>query len=210
MIGRRGLLWHCGTCLTVWLACSGAFSSDANLMQEPAGLIRSVSTAVRQRLDTTPASQALSTAEVVSIVYTLVMPNVETTRMTASAMGIHWRRATPAQQARLQEEFPRLVVHTYAGALSRFGNQTITVLPARVAPSAERAVVRTEVRGGGQPLRIDYRLMKTAEGWKIYDFSVMGVWLTLNYRSGFAHVIATDGIDGLISKLAEKNRANGG
>lgn len=101
------------------------------------------------------------------------------------------------------------MVHTYAGALSQYGNQTITVLAARVAPTAERVIVRTEVNGGAQPLKIDYRLMKTANGWKIYDFGVMGVWLTLNYRSGFAHVIASDGIDGLISTLAEKNRANG-
>lgn len=201
--------WRCGAWLVVWATCFPAFASDAVVGQEPVGLIQGVSTAVLLRLESARKSQALSTAQAVVIVDALVMPHVETEHMTASAVGKYWRRATTAQRTRLQEEFPRLVVHTYAGALSQYGNQTITVLAARVAPTAERVIVRTEVNGGAQPLKIDYRLMKTANGWKIYDFGVMGVWLTLNYRSGFAHVIASDGIDGLISTLAEKNRANG-
>ena len=45
---------------------------------------------------------------------------------------------------------------------------------------------------------------------EIYNFSVMAIWLTLNYRNSFARVISTDGINGLISTLAEKNHASGG
>lgn len=209
MIAIRSLFWRCAVGLTLWLACAGAFATEGSQALAPDALIRSVSTAVRQGLDATSASRPLATADVIAIVDALVMPHVETVRMTASAMGRHWRRATPAQRERLQREFPRLLQHVYAGALMELGDRTITVLPARGAASAERAVVQTEVRGGAQPLRIDYRLLKTADGWKIYDFSVMGVWLTLTYRSGFAHVISTEGIDGLIAQLAEKNRANG-
>lgn len=212
---RPNLLWRCGTYLTFLGLSLGAIAADAADVTDatqtlaPAHLINNVSMAVRQRLDAGAAAQALSRAEVIDIVDSLVLPNVELARMTASAMGRHWRRATPVQQLRLQEEFLRLVVHTYAGALSQIGDQSITVLPAWGEPEDVWAVVKTEVRGGRQPIRIDYRLVKTPEGWKIFDFSVMGIWLTLNYRSSFAHVIATDGIDGLILKLAEKNRVNG-
>ena len=210
MAGHPGLLWRCVAALAGWAVCGCVWASNGNQMLEPVELIRSVSAAVLQRLEPATASAELSTAEAVVIVNAFIMPNVETERMTASALGKYWRRATPKQQAQLQMEFPRLVVHTYATALSQFNNQTITVLPARLEPSGERAMVRTEVRGDAQPLKINYRLMKTMDGWKIYDFSISGIWLTLNYRSGFANVIATDGIDGLISQLAEKNRANGG
>jgi phospholipid transport system substrate-binding protein len=201
--------WRCGVGLVVCAACFPPFASDAAVGQEPVGLIQDISTAVLLRLESARKSQTLSIAQAVVIVDALVMPHVETEHMTASALGKYWRRAKPAQQTRLRTEFPRLVVNTYAGALSQYGNQTITVLAARVAPTAERVIVRTEVNGSAQPLKIDYRLVKTANGWKIYDFSVMGVWLTLNYRSSFAHVITSDSIDGLIATLAEKNRANG-
>lgn len=186
----------------------GAFSANAAQILEPVDLIRSVSSAVSQRMFATPASQTLSTADVIIIVDTLVLPNVDAPRMTASALGRYWRRATPAQKSRLQDEFLRLVIHTYSGALSQLKNQKIIVMPTRMTTSAEQVVIRTEVHGDGQPLRIDYRLIKTSKGWKIYDFSVMGVWLIMNYRTSFARVISTKGIDGLISTLVKKNHSN--
>lgn len=56
------------------------------------------------------------------------MQNVENARTTESAMSRYWRRSTPAQQVRMQEEFPRPVDYTYANALRQFDNQTITLL----------------------------------------------------------------------------------
>ena len=67
--------------------------------------------------------------------------------------------------------------------------------------------MKTEVRGGGDPIQLDYRLEKTDIGWKIYDVNVLGVWLVENYRNSFAQEIGANGIDGLIAKLAEKNKA---
>ena len=68
-------------------------------------------------------------------------------------------------------------------------------------------VVRTEVKGKGEPIQIDYRLERTPEGWRIYDVNVLGVWLVENYRNSFAQDISAGGIDGLIAKLAERNKA---
>jgi phospholipid transport system substrate-binding protein len=48
---------------------------------------------------------------------------------------------------------------------------------------------------------------KTESGWKIYDVNVLGIWLVDNYRSSFAQEISAGGIDGLIAKLAERNKA---
>ena len=49
-------------------------------------------------------------------------------------------------------------------------------------------MVRTEIRGRGDPIQLDYRLEKTAgvgSGWKIYNLNVLGVWLVETYRSQF-------------------------
>jgi len=87
-------------------------------------------------------------------------------------------------------------------------DQTVELKPMRASPEDKEVVVRTEVRGGrGDPIQLDYRLEKTDADWKIYDVNVLGVWLVEQYRSSFAQEIGANGIDSLITKLVEKNKA---
>ena len=79
----------------------------------------------------------------------------------------------------------------------------------RCSPDDNEVVVRTEIRGRGDPIQLDYRLEKAGGGWKIYDVNVLGVWLVENYRNSFAQEIGANGIDGLIAKLAERNKSAG-
>jgi phospholipid transport system substrate-binding protein len=149
--------------------------------------------------------------KVIALVDSKVMPNVNFQRMTASAVGPAWRQATPEQQKRLQDEFKVLLVRTYSGALAQVDDQVISVKPMRSAPTDNEVVVRTEIRGRGDPIQLDYRLEKTpgqGAGWKIYNLNVLGVWLVETYRSQFAQEINAKGIDGLIAALAERNKSN--
>jgi phospholipid transport system substrate-binding protein len=103
------------------------------------------------------------------------------------------------------------LVRTYSGALAQASNLTFVVRPMRGAPDDKEVVVRTEVRGQGAPIQLDYRLEKTPDqgaGWKIYNFNVMGVWLVETYRSQFAQEINSKGVDGLITALADRNKSN--
>jgi phospholipid transport system substrate-binding protein len=148
-----------------------------------------------------------------ALVDSKIMPNVNFQRMTASAVGPAWRQATPEQQKRLQDEFKTLLVRTYAGALTQVSDQTIEMKPQRMSPDDKEVVVRTEVRGRGDPVQLDYRLEKTpgvGTGWKILNLNVLGVWLVDTYRSQFAPEINAKGIDGLIASLAARNKANAG
>jgi phospholipid transport system substrate-binding protein len=45
-------------------------------------------------------------------------------------------------------------------------------------------------------------------GWKIYNLNVLGVWLVETYRSQFAAEINAKGLEGLITTLTERNKAN--
>ena len=140
-----------------------------------------------------------------------VMPHVNFQRMTASAVGPGWRQATPEQQKRLQEEFKALLVRTYAGAVNQVTDQTIVVKPLRASPEDKEVIVRTEVRGKGDPTQLDYRVEKAPDapsGWRIYNLNVLGVWLVDNYRTQFAAEVNAKGVDGLIASLAERNKAN--
>jgi phospholipid transport system substrate-binding protein len=180
--------------------------------EAPDVLIRRLSTEV---LDTIKADKALQSGDVnkvIALVDTKIMPNVNFQRMTASAVGPGWRQATPDQQKRLQDEFKTLLVRTYSGALTQVtSEQTILVKPMRGSGDDAEVTVRTEVKGRGDPIQLDYRLEKTTgqgAGWKIYNLNVLGVWLVEQYRSQFAQEINAKGLDGLITSLAERNKAN--
>ncbi|NMM78082.1 hypothetical protein B2J86_04145 [Acidovorax sp. SRB_14] len=177
--------------------------------EAPDALIQRLSNQVLDTLRTDKSLQSGDVQKVIALVDSTVMPYVNFRRMTAAAVGPGWRQATPAQQQRLQDEFKILLVRTYAGALSQFNDQTVTVKPLRAAPEDKDVLVRTEVRGGrGDPVQLDYRLEKAGAGWKIYNLNVLGVWLVETYRSQFAQEINARGVDGLIQSLSERNKSN--
>lgn len=176
--------------------------------QAPDALIKQVSTDVLETLKADKSVKSGDLQRIIALVDEKVMPHVNFQRMTASAVGRFWRQATPEQQQRLQEEFKVLLVRTYSGALVQVKDQTVQLKPMRSRPDDKEVVVRTEVRGQGDPIQLDYRLEKASDGWKIYDVNVLGIWLVENYRNSFAQEIGANGIDGLISKLAERNKSN--
>jgi len=173
----------------------------------PDGLIQKLSEEVIASVKADPAIQAGDINKIVALVDSKVMPHVNFQKMTASAVGRHWRSATPEQRERLQAEFKTLLVRTYSGALAEVKDQSVVLKPLRAAPTDTDVVVQTEVRGRGDPIQLDYRLEKVGEAWKIYDVNVLGVWLVQQYRTSFNQEITQVGIDGLIARLAERNKA---
>jgi len=190
------------------LLCAMAFAAavPARADTAPDELIRQLSTEVIDTVKADKAIQAGDVSRIVALVDSKVMPHVNFQRMTASAVGRNWRSATPEQQKRLQEEFKTLLVRSYAGALTQVRDQTVQLKPMRANPGDTEVVVRTEVRGKGEPIQLDYRLEKAGDSWKIYDVNVIGVWLVEQYRTSFSQEISAGGIDGLIAKLAERNK----
>ncbi|MBB1162625.1 MlaC/ttg2D family ABC transporter substrate-binding protein [Aquariibacter albus] len=173
----------------------------------PDALIKQLSTSVLDSIKADKGIQAGDVQKVMLLVDQKVLPYINFQRMTASAVGRNWRQASPEQQKRLQEEFKTLLVRTYAGALSEVRDQTIELKPLRAKPEDTEVIVRSEVRGRGEPIQLDYRMEKVDSGWKIYDVNVLGVWLVETYRASFAQEISASGIDGLIAKMAERNKA---
>jgi phospholipid transport system substrate-binding protein len=176
--------------------------------ESPDLLIKRVSSEVLDKIKIDKTVQAGDMTRVMSLVDSQIMPNVNFTRMTASAVGRSWRQATPEQQKKLQDEFKTLLIRTYSGALAQVKDQTVNVKPLRAEAADTEVVVRTEVLGRGDPIQLDYRLEKAATGWKIYDLNVLGVWLVETYRTQFAQEINAKGLDGLIASLSERNKSN--
>jgi len=173
----------------------------------PEDLVQKVSGEVIESVKADKAIQAGDFKKIIALVDEKILPHLNFQRMTSSAVGRYWRQATPEQQKRLQDEFKILLVRTYAGALTQVRDHNVVMRPMRSKPEDTEVVVRTQIKGSGEPIQLDYRLEKAEGKWQIYDVNVLGVWLVDNYRSSFAQEISAGGIDGLIAKLAERNKA---
>ena len=181
---------------------AGAQAADV----APDAFVKSISNDVLDTAKADKSIQAGDIAKVITLVDQKVMPNVNFEAVTRSAVGPKWREATPEQRTKLMAEFKTLLVRVYAGALSQIKDQTTEITKTLLVPNSTQVVVQSEVKGKGEPIKLDYRLDKAEAGWKIIDVNVGGIWLVTSYRSQFAQELTAGGIDGLIAKLVERNK----
>jgi len=189
-------------------ACLGLMLSAPVLAQAgPDALVKRISSEVIDTAKTDPAIQAGNIDKVIALVDAKVMPSVNFEVMTRSAVGPQWRQASADQRGKLQAEFKTLLVRVYSGALTQIKDQTVEITKTQPVPQSTQVVVQSEVRGKGEPIKLDYRLDQYDGAWKIIDVNVGGIWLVTSYRSQFATELGKGGIDGLIGALVERNKA---
>ncbi|MEY2804384.1 MAG: hypothetical protein RL657_1720 [Pseudomonadota bacterium] len=183
--------------------------TSAWAQEAPDVFIKRLTTELLDTVKTDPALKSGDPQRLSQLVDQKVMPHLNFPRMTASAVGPAWRQASPEQRIRLQDEFKALLIRTYSGAVSQVKDHSVVVKPMRTNAQDTEVLVRTEVKGGAEPVPIDYRLEKSsdaASGWRIYNLNVAGIWLVDTYRTQFGQEINAKGIDGLIAALSDRNK----
>jgi phospholipid transport system substrate-binding protein len=172
----------------------------------PEELVRKVTADV---LDAVKSDQQLAAgdrAKALALAEQKILPHLDFREATQLAVGKAWHAATPAQQAKLVEEFRAMLVRIYSNAVEVYRGQTMRVLPVRMAAGDTEVTVRNQYRREGRPpVPVEYAMRRTPQGWKIYDITVEGVSLVLTYRAEFETVTRSSGIDGLIKRLQQKN-----
>ena len=195
---------HFSILFTLLVVCAGSASAQ---QEAPDVLVKRVSGEILELAKTDKQIQAGNQQRIMEVVQAKVIPHVNFQRMTAMAAGRFWREATPEQQAALTTEFRSLLIYTYSGAISQVRNQVLEFKPMRSGADDDEVEVRSMViQPRGEPIQLNYRLEKTASGWKIYDVNILGAWLVETYKGTFAAEINKGGIDGLIRALAERNK----
>ncbi|SIT44792.1 putative ABC transporter, auxiliary component YrbC [Paraburkholderia piptadeniae] len=192
-------------------AFGGAASAQTVDTSNPDAMVKTVT---QQVIDAVRADKTIQTGNisaVTKLVNEKILPYTDFRRTTQLAMGRNWRTATPEQQAAVVEQFKTLLIRTYSGALAQVKDQEIQYKPFRANPDDTDVVVRSVVMNNGSPVELDYRLYKTAQGWRVYDLNVLGAWLIQAYQQQFNEQIQKNGVDGLIQFLTARNQqlANG-
>lgn len=169
-----------------------------------------VQSAVEEVLGTIKANPETRTgdiAKITTVVERQFLPYTDFQRTTRLAVGSAWRDATPEQRRQLFEQFQTLLVRSYALSLSQLRDQNVKFRykPAQAGSNAADVVVETRVLNNGEELQIDYRLQRTAAGWRIYDINMMGAWMIEVYRHQFADILSQSGVDGLLKYLVRHN-----
>ncbi|MGQ9659643.1 MAG: MlaC/ttg2D family ABC transporter substrate-binding protein [Thermochromatium sp.] len=197
---RHFLLLPLVSMLSVWSVSLLAVQDEAT------ALIKHTAERMLDTLESRRAEIERHPDLIYGLLETIVLPHFDFDRMTQGAVGQYWRQATPTQQRQLVDGFRQLLIRTYSRLLLSYSGQEIRYLPAKPGNRPEMVTVSTEVReSGAAPIPVEYRMYKSASGWKIYDVVVNNASLVGNYRTSFATEIRQNGIDGLIARLSDMN-----
>src|SRR4051812_30136759 len=174
-----------------------AFSAVAQEMK-PDELVKKVTDDVLAAVKSDKQLAAGDKQKALKLAEEKVLPLIDFEESTRLAVGRSWSQATPEQKKKLVDEFRQMLVRTYSSAIEAYQGQTMKVMPVRMKPDATEVTVQNQfTRANGAPVKIDYSMRKTAQGWKVYDIVAEGVSLVLTYRSEFDTIVKQEGVDGL-------------
>ncbi|MEM7465837.1 MAG: ABC transporter substrate-binding protein [Pseudomonadota bacterium] len=147
-------------------------------------------------------------AKMYSLVSELIFPHFDFPIMSQLVIREHWKAASEETRSAFVDQFRKLLVRTYSIALLEFSGQEITYPNNEgIDVSAKTVLVNQEInQSGSKSIKLGYRLHRGGGDWKVFDVSIDGISLVKTYRASFSSMIENDGVDGLVSNLAEKNK----
>jgi phospholipid transport system substrate-binding protein len=128
-------------------------------------------------------------------------------RISRFVLGPYWNAATDPDKQEFQKLFEEYIVKAYAARFSQYSGEQVKVTGSR--PESETlTLVSSELQrdNGASPAKVDWRVRKEDNGYKIVDIDVEGVSMLLTQREQFSSVIQRSGgnIGGLNKTLEEK------
>ncbi len=193
--------------LTFCLFISPITTATTNNLQAPQLIIENTSHALQEKLKN--PDFAKNKTEIRNFVDQEIFPHIDTVRMSALALGKHWRTASKEQKVQFIAAFKNLLVNTYSATFSeQFQNWSIEYLPLTIAADDKSVTVKTTVHQPGKPeAKIDYSMVQRNNDWRIYDLKVEGISLIISNRDTFNQMMKDNGsLDVVITKLEEKNK----
>jgi phospholipid transport system substrate-binding protein len=187
-----------------WLGVSVA--AYASVQSDPVGLLKYIADNMISELKANKATLKTKPGIVYSLAYKYVVPYADLPEMSKRVLPPKvWNSATASQRSQFQKEFTRLVIRTYASALTAYQDQEVRFFPVRVR-SSNSVEVRSEITSSSSPaISVTYRLLNNGGQWKLYDMSVEGVSLISSFRAQFADILANGNMDKLLARLSKHN-----
>ena len=124
--------------------------------------------------------------------------------MARLSVGPTWASLSDAQRQQMTESFARYISATYADRFDSYAGQKLEVTGEQPAPAG--VMVKSQIiKANGEPVKVDYMMRRTGDGWLISDIYLDGaISEVATRRSEFATILRNEGIDGLIAALNRK------
>ena len=124
--------------------------------------------------------------------------------MTRLSVGSAWAGLSEAQRQQLTESFGRYISAIYADRFDSYAGQKLQVTGEQPNPGG--IMVKSQiVKANGEPVKVDYLMRKSGDGWLISDIYLDGaISEVATHRSEFGAILRTEGVDGLIAALNRK------
>lgn len=132
-----------------------------------------------------------------------IMKLLDVDRIARFSLGRHARQVSDEDYARYCEAFSDFLTSQVMTHFEDFSGAEIKV-SGSVPRSEDDVIVSTEVvRGGGDDMTINWRVVKLGDGWAVVDVEALGLWLAIEQRAQFGVILDKNNgnIDGLIDQL---------
>ncbi|MBS0373771.1 MAG: ABC transporter substrate-binding protein [Proteobacteria bacterium] len=199
---RRARLARWVLALTMGFGTLAARAATDPAIPEPQQVMVEVSQRLFAALDAHRADIRRDPQAVLPLVDEIVLPHFDVDYATQLILAQHWRAATAEQRLHFVDAFYHALLRTYGGALADATADRLRILPFRGDPDAPQVTVRTEVtRQSGAVVPVEYRLHRTAGGWKAFDVVIEGISYVRNYRTDLDAEISARGLDAVIRRI---------
>jgi len=119
-----------------------------------------------------------------------------------------WAKASPEDQSSLTSEMHIFFRHIIAKTLSEYDNQTLAFDETSFSADKERVAVKGRLLDKkDETVAFNFRMVKSASTWKVYDVALGGVDLIYTYKSNFKSTLEEGGVAKLAAELHKKNLA---
>src|SRR6266478_3288651 len=124
--------------------------------------------------------------------------------MARLSVGSSWTSLSEARRQQVTESFGRYISAIYADRFDSYAGQKLQVTGEQPNPAG--VTVKSQiVKANGEPVKIDYMMRRSGDGWLISDVYLDGaISEVATRRSEFAAILKADGVDGLIAALNRK------
>ena len=174
---------------------------------DPVAMLQSIANNMISQLKANKATLKSKPQIVYNLAYKYVVPYADVDEMSRRVLPPNvWNSATPAQKQQFKREFTRLLIRTYASALTSYKDQVVQFYPVRGGSQGSSVEVRSEIVGSdSSPISVTYRMVRSGGSWRLYDMSVEGVSMLSSFRSQFSDILSNGNMQQLLGRMTSHN-----
>lgn len=132
----------------------------------------------------------------------IIKHRVDYEEMARRALGAPWPMLSRRDQHEFVDLFVQLLRDTFVGRITEYSDEQVVFLGELRADAFVE--VKAQLKGRKIDTSVDFRLIRRAHEWRVYDVVIDGASIVSNYRSQFTRIIRDRSYVGLIKKMKQK------